>query len=591
VGEQLVDEQLKKILIFKKMKRIKIPLSIFRLVLPICFGTSGFALFVKSGDIPKGRLEKFEFRESKIFPGTVREVTVYIPQQIDPSIPACVYVQQDGFDPSWHFNDILDTLIQTKEVPVTVGIFIKPGYLLPALEGHEGRPNRCFEYDGLGDNYVRFLLEEIIPYVADKYHLNLSHSGNDRCIGGCSSGGISSFNTAWERPDAFSRVYCNSGSFVAFRGGNEFPTLIRKTEAKPIRVFLTTGSDDMENCAGDWFLIDHEIDKALKFSGYEYQFHSLKGPHGVGWAEYFGKSMRYLWKDWPNPVKTGTSAPRVCDIIEPNETWHLVKEGYSDARGPACNAKGEVFFTDPENSKIYKIDIKNQESVFLENSGHCNSLSFGANGELYAHSVQNGKIMRYDSKGQGATYAGDIQGQYVLARPDGGLYVSEEANSNEPGKILFVKDGKKTVIDSGIKTASGIAISPDRWLLAVADRESHWVYSFTITSDGALKNKERFFWLHVQDGDDDSGAESICYDLEGHLYVATRMGIQICTWNGPTQVILPMPEKQRVTGVCIGGANFDLLFAFCGNKVYQRKIKNHTLGAFTPLTKMTQGKL
>src|SRR5258707_15132311 len=61
--------------------------------------------------IPQGNLEKFEFKESKIFPGTVRQVTVYIPKQIDPSKPACVYIQQDGFSPDRQLNRILDTLI------------------------------------------------------------------------------------------------------------------------------------------------------------------------------------------------------------------------------------------------------------------------------------------------------------------------------------------------------------------------------------------------------------------------------------------------------------------------------------------------
>lgn len=556
--------------------------------------TLGYAQPAKSVEIPKGKLEKFEFRESKIFPGTVREVTIYIPQQMNPSIPACVYVQQDGFDPNSKFNNILDSLISNKEIPVTVGVFVRPGYLPQAGEGQSGRPNRCFEYDGVGDNYVRFLLEEILPLVADKYHLNLSNKGNDRCIGGCSSGGISSFNTAWERPDAFTRVYCTSGSFVAFRGGHEFPTLIRKTEAKSIRTFLTTASNDMENCAGDWNLLDHEIEKALKFSGYEYQFYPLQGGHCSGNYEYFAEGMRYLWKDWPNPVKTGTSAPRVCDIIEPNESWSRgfgINDGYSDARGAACNPNGEVFFTDPQSSKIFKIDTKNRVSVFLENTDHCNSLSFGANGELYALSNQSGKTMNYDVNGKGTVYIEGIHGQYILARPDGGLYVSESASGSEPGKVWLVKNGKKMIVDSEINTASGIAMSPDRWLLAVADRESHWVYSYSIDSDGALKNKERFFWLHVQDWDDNSGAESVCYDREGHLYVATRMGIQICAWDGPTQVILPLPGKQRVSGICIGGENFDMLFAFCGDKVYQRKIKNHTVGAFTPFTKMTPGKL
>ena len=198
--------------------------------------------------------------------------------------------------------------------------------------------------------------------------------------------------------------------------------------------------------------------------------------------------------------------------------------------------------------------------------------------------------MSYDASGKGKLYADGIRGRYVLAKPDGGLYITCAAENNEPGKVWMVRNGKKTVVDSDISFPSGIAMSPDRWLLAVADKQSHWVYSYAIGADGNLTNRERFFWLHTRDSDDNSGSESVCYDREGHLYVATLYGIQICAWDGPTQVILPMPEG-RVNGICIGGKDMDMLFAFCGDKVYKRKIRNHTLGAFTPWTKMTPGKL
>ena len=146
------------------------------------------------------------------------------------------------------------------------------------------------------------------------------------------------------------------------------------------------------------------------------------------------------------------------------------------------------------------------------------------------------------------------------------------------------------MLDTGLKRASGIAMSPDQWLLAVADGASHWVYSYEISEDEKLFNKERYFWLHVQDRDDDSGAGPMCYDKEGHLYIGTRYGIQICIWDGPTQEILPLPNGS-VTGLCLGGKQLDTLFAFCGDKINKRKVKTHALGSFSPWMKMTRGRL
>ena len=345
----------------------------------------------------------------------------------------------------------------------------------------------------------------------------------------------------------------------------------------------------MENCAGDWTLLDQEMDKALKFSGYDYQFRLLNGKHVVGYKECFAEGMSYLWKGWPEHVKAGPGAPRIRDIIIPDETWQLVAEGFTNARGPACNAKGEIYFTDKPNNKIYKIDTDFHMTIFLGNAGHSTGLSFGVNGELYAVSDKTGKIMIYNDKGKGTLCVDGIYGQYILARPDGGLYISGSPVNNETGKVWFVKNGNKVVVDTNIKFPTGIAMSPDQWLLAIADRQSHNVYSYAITSDGMLTNKERFFWLHVPDWTDNSSAESVCYDREGHLYVATNYGVQVCTWDGPTQVILPLPNKDVVTGICIGGTDFNILFAFCRDKIYRRRIKNHAVGAFTPWMKMTQG--
>ncbi len=545
---------------------------------------------IKAEDVLQGVIKRCSFSKSVIFPGTVRDVAVFIPAQYDGSKPACVYVKTDGYNP--REKTLLETLIATKEMPVTIGVFVRPGELPATVKGTLGRRNRCFEYDGMGDNNVRFLVEELLPFVAKEFDLKLSSSGNDRCIVGGSSGGITAFNAAWERPDAFSRVYAGSGSFVAFRGGHEFPTLVRKFEAKPIRAYLTTGTRDMENCAGDWFLLDQEMDKALRFSGYDYFFRIVNGRHVAGYYDYFQEAMNFIWKDWPQPIQAGPSAPRVRDVILPDETWQMVARGCHDARGPACNVGGEVFFVDTADNKICRIDLDGNVKVFLSAAGQANSLSFGAEGQLYAVSSKTGKIMRYDPSGKGSLVVDGLHGQYVLALPGGGLYVTSTGDPpGDSGRVWFVKDGKSTLVAAGLKCATGLAYRPDQWLLSVADGHSKWAYSYQINPDGTLTNKERFFWFHVPDWEDDAGAESVCYAKEGQMFVATRFGIQVCADDGPTQVILPMPDRSRVIGICLGGRDLDTLFAFCKDKIWKRKVKVHAMGAFTPWTRVNGAKL
>ena len=133
--------------------------------------------------MPKGETLKFSFDNSKIFPGTAREYWVYIPAQYTPDKPACVYIGQDGIQ--LQAPTVFDNLIHKKEMPVTIGVFVMHGKVKAAnADSALDRFNRSFEYDGLGDNYARFLLEELLPDVetketSDGRPIRLSHSGND----------------------------------------------------------------------------------------------------------------------------------------------------------------------------------------------------------------------------------------------------------------------------------------------------------------------------------------------------------------------------------------------------------------------------
>ncbi|MBI3191097.1 MAG: gluconolactonase, partial [Pedosphaera parvula] len=270
--------------------------------------------------VPHGTLTKASWT-SKIFPGTVRDYWVYVPAQYDAAKPACVMVFQDGAgyastNGSWRVPVGFDNLIHRKEMPVTIGVFINPGVVPATSTNALARYNRSFEYDGLGDQYARFLLEEILPEVAKSY--NLSMNGNDRAIGGASSGAICAFTAAWEQPDQFSRVFSTIGTYVGLRGGNDYPTLIRKTEPKPIRVFLQDGSGDLNIYGGNWWVANQDMLSSLEFGGYEVTHVWGDGGHN---SKHGGAllpdALRWLWKDWPAPIKTGVGSKQpLMDILD-----------------------------------------------------------------------------------------------------------------------------------------------------------------------------------------------------------------------------------------------------------------------------------
>ncbi len=528
--------------------------------------------------VPKGELIKLQFDQSKIFPGTVRDYWIYVPAQYSPDKPACVYISQDGI--KFEAPTVFDNLIHKKEMPVTIGVFVMHGRVRAANENTAlDRFNRSFEYDGLGDNYARFLLEEMLPEVekqktSDGRQIRLSKSGNDRAIGGSSSGAIAALTAAWERPREFSRVFSAIGTYVGLRGGEVYPTLIRKFEPKPLRIFLQDGANDLNIYAGDWWMANQMMERALVFAGYEVNHvwgddgHNNKHATAI-----FPDAMRWLWKDYPQPVKAGPSKNETLGkILIPGEDWQLVADGYKFTEGPATNSKGEVFFNDVPAGKTYKIGLDGKVSLFLADSKRGDGQAFAPNGKLYAVATSEQKILAYDAQGKAQIIAEGFVGNDLVVANNGNVYVTNPS-PNEPSKIWLIKpNGEKTVVDTGLKFSNGITLSPDQTLLYAADSHSHWVYSFQIAADGSLQNKQRFYWLHSPDALDWSGADGVRVDRDGRLYTATAMGIQISDQAGKVQCVIPTPNG-RVANFTFGGERFETLFVMSGDRVFKRKLK------------------
>ena len=252
--------------------------------------------------VPQGRVVgPFVFKSPAVFLGTIRQYWVYVPAQYDAAKPAAVMVFQDGHkyvnvEQEYRVPVVFDNLIHKGEMPVTIGIFVNPGQRGETLPENPWRAdNRSWEYDSLGEQYARFLIEEILPEVGKKYVLTTDPAM--RAIGGASSGGIAAFTAAWERPDYFRKVVSHIGSFTNIRGGHVYPALIRESAVRPIRVFLQGGSNDLDNRFGNWPLANQQMAAALKFRGYDYRFEYGDGghTHKHGGA-ILPETLRWLWR-------------------------------------------------------------------------------------------------------------------------------------------------------------------------------------------------------------------------------------------------------------------------------------------------------
>lgn len=259
--------------------------------------------------VPQGNVTTHEWTSSKVFPGTVRRYAVYVPAQYSPDEPAALMVFQDGHAYLSEQGDmrvatVLDNLIHSGDMPVTIGVFVDPGHLkdeLPAERGWQPRPeNRSLEYDTVSGDYAEFLLTEILPAVAKDHPFTGDPEG--RAICGMSSGGICAFTVAWHRPESFRKVLSHIGSFTNIRGGDAYPGRIRKEAKHPLRVFLQDGNNDLDNEHGNWPLGNQQMAAALKFRDYDYQFVYGQGAHNANHGgAILPESLRWLWRDYELP--------------------------------------------------------------------------------------------------------------------------------------------------------------------------------------------------------------------------------------------------------------------------------------------------
>ena len=249
--------------------------------------------------VPAGKITKYHMPDCSKYPGVARDYWIYVPATYRSNQTACLIIYLDGYNYISNCNAqyVMDNLIYKKEMPVSIALFIGPGDKGPGYPIYGGEDNRSVEYDSIDGTFADFLIQDMIPVLKEKY--NITDDPDGRMIVGMSSGGNAAFAAAWNRPDAFRKVISHSGSFTNLRGGNLFPTLIRTSEKKPIKVFLCTGEKDLDTTFGSWRISNEYMASSLQYKGYSYDFQEGVGGHTYMYGGMLlPDTMRWMWKDY-----------------------------------------------------------------------------------------------------------------------------------------------------------------------------------------------------------------------------------------------------------------------------------------------------
>ncbi len=539
-------------------------------------------------DIPHGDLITGTYiaKEGSVFPGTVRDYTIYIPPgcYIGKSSPFMVF--QDGV--IYDAPVVFDNLIAKKQIPPLIGIFIKPGVVPAANPNANPRLNRCYEYDSVTDTYARFLIDELLPAIAKKHELALSTDPDDAAIAGNSSGGICAFMVGWHRPDRIRRIFSGVGTYVGIRGGDQLPVLIRKYEPKPLRVFLQSGTNDNNLYCGDWWMANQMMERSLTWNGYDVNHVWGEGGHNQKHAsQIFPDVMRWLWRDFDKAKQIkanaeGKSKWKGYEVIGDGK-WELATNEMKKASSLTAKISGDVFALDYDTGDVWKLSPMTAPSKFATfGVGGDHGLGMSQmvackNDKLVGTGNGNTRgmsVISNDGNKQPFPASSDIGGWSLCLSFDGWFYMSRGLTRDLFAFPYAENDEqvKDPIVTSFPIPAFKLTLSPDQSVLYVIHDNERMIWSYRIMGDHSLRDGQAFYELQSKDNGAIE-ARGLCVDTNGWLYVATALGIQVCDTSGRVNFIIPTPQPPH--DVCFGGKDLGELFIACGDKIYKRPTKAH----------------
>ena len=261
-----------------------------------------------------------------------------------------------------------------------------------------------------------------------------------------------------------------------------------------------------------------------------------------------------------------------------------VADSFSFTEGPAADARGDVFFTDQPNNRIYRWNCETGEiTLFTDQSGRSNGMYFDAEGNLIACADMDNQLWRFDMNGQSEILITDYRekllngpndvwisknGDYYLTDP----YFKRDYWMRSPERqqpvegLYYLASGSMQLVmlDSTLNQPNGLVGTPDGKQLYVAEAKANRILRYDILPDGSLSNRQVFAEM---------GSDGMTIDDRGNIYL-TGDGVTVFDKNGQQIAHFPIPEDWTAN-VCFGGKERDILFITASKSVYTLKMLVH----------------
>jgi len=547
-------------------------------------------------------LRDYTLPPGPFYPGTSHTYSVHIPPGYDGAhtLPVTIFLDRQIFlGGGIDFPAMIDGLITRHDIPPMLTVFIDAGVddTLPnSGTTPQNRYERAYEYDSITPRYGNFLAERLIPDLAR--HYKISDNPDDRALVGLSSSAVGAFAAAWNRPDQFHRVISFIGTYVAMKGADTLPALVRRTEPKPLRIFLQDGSNDHmapeepfgAYYAGNWPINNQVMYQDLKFAGYDTKYVEGDGSHDLQQGvEILPDVLRWTWRNYPQPI-TEHEPPyidspsamlrgAVFSIISASHPWQPVSTQTNIATGPVGDDAGNVFYANTQG-QIYR-ETNGTISPIGTPHGPISALAVTGDNRLLVAETTRRQIVSLDENGNTSHIVGrHITASGIAITRTGGLYITQPN-----GPVLYLSANGQTIsTNASLPGASGITLTPDQAMAIVSSRQSRFAWSYQIAPDGTLTHGEPYYRLDTPDDADSSQIATPAVDRNGQVYFATPLGIEICEQNGRAAPILNAPTPDGAQSIALAGPNRAFLYTLSHHTLYRRPIKTRGIGPGETIT-------
>lgn len=264
----------------------------------------------------------------------------------------------------------------------------------------------------------------------------------------------------------------------------------------------------------------------------------------------------------------------LAEILLPDAVWELVGEGYQFTEGPAVDRHGNVFFSDPSASKIWKAATDGKVTLFDENTAQTNGLMFGRDGRLYGCRFGDKQIVSYDPDGTRHVVAEGAGGNDIVISSTGHIWFTDRNEDDPPRSHLrhIAPGGKMRSVATGWLPNGVILLADEKTLVATNSRAPQ-LHAFKVAEDGSLTEDGFYRPLKTPPNRNVAGSDGMTVDDAGRLYLASYVGIQVWSPKREFLGVIEKPENKFLSNVVFGGPEFDYLYITHEDKVYRRKMK------------------